>query len=637
MKKTVTALAALYLGLGLPPVALADDFTISGAADTTNDGEVLDGDDTITVTETGSVTTALNLQAGLSSTGSNNILTNRGAITTSGNSSNGLFANAGAGNSNTLQNSGTVTTSGTQSSGLVINSAMSTLINSGTVTISGTQSFGLFIDGNANTLINSGTVTANGNFGAALASVGSGNTVTNSGTVTTDGNFRPGLSSAGSNNILTNRGSITTNGTQSSGLEVVNVNSNTLINSGTVTTSAPGSIGIRISNSSMSTVINSGTVTTSGNATAAVTTDGAGNTVTNSGTIISEQGSSIRTGGTDATVNLLAGSVLVGDVEFQTHLSATLNFGAGLNAVVRTDGPALPGTITSPGPNTVVGDTVYVADLDDYAVQDRTGGTASRLIHDAVAGRGLTPTVTQGPAGTRTWASVSGALLRDATGHDGLVVSGSFGRDRVDGPGIFAGISLSQSTAGSGMDTQAIGLHGGIYGQWGGADFTLAGGLSYGEMTRERANNTLPTGLEQASDSYLSAFFSPALTWHDLLGQGSSLRLRYTGMFHGAHEYDYAGDGDLQIDSRFSHQVEARVAWATALDIGTLRYGLDLGYQSGGSIGLTLAGDVFSTTAGGDGAFGRAFVGMDFNGGGFEIAIEDNRDVSVSANYTWRF
>jgi hypothetical protein len=560
MKKTVTALAALYLGLGLPPVALAEDFTISGAAVTTNDGEVLDGDDTITVTETGSVTTAPNLQAGLSSTGSNNILTNRGAITTSGDSSDGLFANAGAGNSNTLRNSGTVTTSGTGSEGLSINSAMSTLINSGAVTTSGTGAIGLLTDGNANTLENSGSVTTSGDNADGIRVDGAGSQVTNSGTVTTSG--------AGA---------------------------------------------------------------------AALFSDGNGNIVTNSGSLISELGLSMQILGADATVNLLAGSVLVGDVFFDTPGSATLSFGAGLNAVVRTDGPALPGTITSPGPNTVVGDTVYVADLDDYAVQDRTGGTASRLIHDAVAGRGLTPTVTQGPAGTRTWASVSGALLRDATGHDGLVVSGSFGRDRVDGPGIFAGISLSQSTAGSGMDTQAIGLHGGIYGQWGAADFTLAGGLSYSDVTRERANNTLPTGLEQASDSYLSAFFSPALTWYDLLGQGSSLRLRYTGMFHGAHGFDYAGDGDLEIDSRFSHQVEARVAWATALDIGTLRYGLDLGYQSGGSIGLTLAGDVFSTTAGGDGAFGRAFVGMDFNGGGFEIAFEDNRDVSVSASYTWRF
>ncbi len=558
MKKTVTALAALYLGLGLPPVALAEDFTISGAAVTTNDGEVLDGDDTITVTETGSVTTAPNLQAGLSSTGSNNILTNRGAITTSGDFSDGLFANAGAGNSNTLRNSGTVTTSGTGSEGLSINSAMSTLINSGAVTTSGTGAIGLLTDGNANTLENSGSVTTSGDNADGIRVDGAGSQVTNSGTVTTSG--------AGA---------------------------------------------------------------------AALFSDGNGNIVTNSGSLISELGLSMQILGADATVNLLAGPVLVGDVFFDTPGSATLSFGAGLNAVVRTNG--LPGTITSPGPNTVVGDTVYVADLDDYAVQDRTGGTASRLIHDAVAGRGLTPTVTQGPAGTRTWASVSGALLRDATGHDGLVVSGSFGRDRVDGPGIFAGISLSQSTAGSGMDTQAIGLHGGIYGQWGGADFTLAGGLSYSDVTRERANNTLPTGLERASGSYLSAFFSPALTWYDLLGQGNSLRLRYTGMFHGAHEYDYAGDGDLEIDSRFSHQVEARVAWATALDIGTLRYGLDLGYQSGGSIGLTLAGDALSTTAGGDGAFGRAFVGMDFNGGGFEIAFEDNRDVSVSANYTWRF
>src|SRR6056297_3144230 len=155
MKKTVTALAALYLGLGLPSVALAEDFTISGAAVTTNDGEVLDGDDTITVTETGSVTTAPNLQAGLSSTGSNNILTNRGAITTSGDFSDGLFANAGAGNSNTLRNSGTVTTSGTGSEGLSINSAMSTLINSGAVTTSGTGAIGLLTDGNANTLENS--------------------------------------------------------------------------------------------------------------------------------------------------------------------------------------------------------------------------------------------------------------------------------------------------------------------------------------------------------------------------------------------------------------------------------------------------------------------------------------------------
>jgi len=114
-------------------------FFVSGAATTTNGGATANGADSVTVTESGSITTNSNLGSGLLATASDgNTLTNNGTITTSGSVSVGLVANTG--DRNTLINNGTVTTSGSQSYGLSLRGTGNTMINNGTVTTSGVNS-----------------------------------------------------------------------------------------------------------------------------------------------------------------------------------------------------------------------------------------------------------------------------------------------------------------------------------------------------------------------------------------------------------------------------------------------------------------------------------------------------------------
>jgi hypothetical protein len=631
----MTIKSRLLLGVALcissSTAVLADDFIIDGPATTTNNGEVLDGDDTITVTDTGSVSTAttVNNEPALFAVGDNNVLTNRGDVTTgsptTGNDSRGLHA---IGNNNVLTNSGDVSTIGDGATGLYAVGDNNVLTNSGDVSTLGSIARGLHALGDFNTIIN----TRNGVVSMALSadglyagtfSTGDHNTIINQGIIIIDsvGAVAFAMYAGGDYNILMNSGNITVTSLAGHGL----------------TTNAYG-----ISN--FNTLTNSGTVTVSGVGGHGLFANGASNTITNSGTVLSELGYSVNITGTDATLNLLSGSVLFGKVNIDEFSTATLNFGSGLNAAVTlsSDIPSSGFTITAPGPVTVLEDTVYVADLGDVAAQNRVNTIATRMIHDAVASRGIVPAVTQGSSQPSTWASVSGGLVRNSgdgnlSGYDGNVVSGSFGRDRLDGTSTFGGVSLTQTKTDNGVATDAISVHGGIYGQLAGADYTLSGGLGYLDTERERANNMLASGLETASDSYLSAFISPAMTWHGVLGDNDSLRLRYTGTFYGSQSFDYEGEGDLEVESRITHQIEVRMAWARVIENSTIRYGFDLGYQGDDAMDLTLAGQNLSATTPGDAAYGRVFASMDFANATVEASYDNNNEFGLTGSYSWRF
>jgi hypothetical protein len=631
----MTIKSRLLLGVALcissSTAVLADDFIIDGPATTTNNGEVLDGDDTITVTDTGSVSTAttVNNEPALFAVGDNNVLTNRGDVTTgsptTGNDSRGLHA---IGNNNVLTNSGDVSTIGDGATGLYAVGDNNVLTNSGDVSTLGSIARGLHALGDFNTIIN----TRNGVVSMALSAdglyagtfdTGDHNTIINQGIIIIDsvGAVAFAMYAGGDYNILMNSGNITVTSLAGHGL----------------TTNAYG-----ISN--FNTLTNSGTVTVSGVGGHGLFANGASNTITNSGTVLSELGYSVNITGTDATLNLLSGSVLFGKVNIDEFSTATLNFGSGLNAAVTlsSDIPSSGFTITAPGPVTVLEDTVYVADLGDVAAQNRVNTIATRMIHDAVASRGIVPAVTQGSSQPSTWASVSGGLVRNSgdgnlSGYDGNVVSGSFGRDRLDGTSTFGGVSLTQTKTDNGVATDAISVHGGIYGQLAGADYTLSGGLGYLDTERERANNMLASGLETASDSYLSAFISPAMTWHGVLGDNDSLRLRYTGTFYGSQSFDYDGEGDLEVESRITHQIEVRMAWARVIENSTIRYGFDLGYQGDDAMDLTLAGQNLSATTPGDAAYGRVFASMDFANATVEASYDNNNEFGLTGSYSWRF
>jgi hypothetical protein len=622
-------LIAVALCAGSSTAVLAEDFIIDGPANTTNNGFVLNGGDTITVTDTGSVSTTGSSIDGLFASGGNNSLIKSGNITTTGGSAHGMQALV---DYNILTNNGDINVSDGSSHGMYggddFLGDFNTLTNRGTITTDGGSGHGMIVGRDHNTLTNIGDINVNETLGGSGHGLTTGsfggdfNTFINRGGITVNGGSGHGVTAAGTYNVLINSGNINVNelsGTAGHGMRAAGTGGgfNTLINSGSITVNGAAGDGLHA--------------------------NGVSNTITNSGTVLSVLGAPIHLSGTDATLNLLSGSVLSGKVYFSDFNTATLNFGSGLNAAVTLSSAMLPSgfTITAPGAYTVVGDTVYVTDLGDYAAQDQASGIASRLVHDAVATRGVVPAVTQGSAQSDTWASVTGSLVRNSgdatlTGYDGTVVSGSFGRDRLDGPGVFAGVSLSQTETDSGVNNDAIGVHGGIYGQLGGADYTLIVGLSYNDTARQQANNTLPGGLETASDSYLSLFVSPAMTWNGLLGGNDSLRLAYTGSYYGSHSFDFSA-GDLAIDSRFTHQLEARVAWARVIEAGTVRYGLDLGYQSGDAISLTLAGQSLSASTPGDEAYGRVFAGMDFSNGTVEASYDNNNEVSLTASYSWRF
>ena len=88
---TVCALITMVV---FPGIAVGQDsFVITGAETATNGGNTLNGGDNITVTETGSVTTNVNLVHGLDASGNTNSLTNSGTVTTSGIGGYGIYAN----------------------------------------------------------------------------------------------------------------------------------------------------------------------------------------------------------------------------------------------------------------------------------------------------------------------------------------------------------------------------------------------------------------------------------------------------------------------------------------------------------------------------------------------------------------
>lgn len=190
------------------------------------------------------------------------------------------------------ENTGTITISTFSDSGIYSDAGYSTVTNSGTITTTEPSSHGIFAFGGWDTITNSGTITTTGSNSYAIRS--SGTAVTNSGTITTSGQYGYGIYSDGASTTNTNAGTITTSGQSAYG--IYSLGANTTIN-------------------------NAGTIRATGANSAAIYV---GSTASNN------------------TVNLLKGSVIVGDIF--AHSSATgaklnINLGAGASYAYTVTGP----------------------------------------------------------------------------------------------------------------------------------------------------------------------------------------------------------------------------------------------------------------------------------------------------------
>lgn len=253
------------------PIAAADDFVVDTATTTTDGGNNFNNNDSLTITNTGSITP--NTGSGVDG-GSNNTVANDGSIATNGTLRFGISVN----NLNTITNSGSIFTTGGASHGILA-SDNNVITNSGSISTTDTDSYGILAVDN-NIITNTGIISTAGTDSMGIY-IDEGNMVTNSGTISTTGDGSEGIYAEEINNTIINSGLISTTGNNAQGIYIDDFN--TVINSGSISTSGDGSEGVYGDDSN--TITSSGTISTSGATDAHGIYAKTNNTVTNTGTI----------------------------------------------------------------------------------------------------------------------------------------------------------------------------------------------------------------------------------------------------------------------------------------------------------------------------------------------------------------
>ncbi len=351
--------AAMTMTTGLAAPALADDFVVNTPVATTNGGNNVNGNDSLTITSTGSIIAGADaVNAGgaantilnngqLQTTGANNegifagddnTITNNGGISTVGSFAEGVDAD----DDNTIANNGTIATQGLDSEGITVDDR-NTISNAGSIVTRGSLAEGIIGDDD-NTIVNSGSLSTQ-SFDSEGIQVDDRNTVTNNGSVSTTGTGSDGVAASG-NNVITNSGTISTQGTLAEGIIVDSDNTvtnngtvttqglnseaiqisddNILVNNGTITTQGIGGEGINADDDN--TITNNGTITTQGTSAEAIIVDDR-NTVTNSGQVVSAQSDAFDFSSNN-TLNLLAPAFIGGVIDLGSNTTVNITTGA---------------------------------------------------------------------------------------------------------------------------------------------------------------------------------------------------------------------------------------------------------------------------------------------------------------------
>ena len=546
----------------------------------------------------------------------------------------------------------------------------STMINNGLIEmLSEDPSSGIFdvdgmrIEGHNGTQINNGVIRVLPR-GFGIQNNGAGGTVLNFGEIYIDGENIAGAPSYGIENYRNGGG-------------ISDAETNLTVNAGKIHATGPTTHGVMVSGH-------------------------ANHHVVNYGSIISEQGFSIvfrpPVNDVDGTtspnmLSLLDGSVLYGDVFVGSaaHPNTSLRLGDGLNAAVRfasenhvfdvfsdetgtlntntwTPG-GIPDDILAKNGYVIVDNTLYVVDLDSYVQQDQVSWSMFSAIQDAVDDG----TTLNRPSGS--------FAFHDHDKDDGFEMWATMFADFVYDPGddVDYADPTGDHTAGYtgysagtivGVNTDLLSLYlGAAYSDvdsdedvnyetysgtvFGGVAATLAerfkvsvtAGASYNRTERDMADNTVSGGIDTASADYTSVFLSPSLLVRGPIG--SSLRLNYLGGWHQAHDFDFSGGTQLDVDSRYSNVFGAQLQMMHTLPVTTLpftettlrtrfRYGVEASYATGDAIGYNLMGTDFDMSYD-DGFEAGGYAALELGPTYFKAGFNSEEQVSLNAGLTLRF
>ncbi|WP_419913883.1 autotransporter domain-containing protein [Hoeflea sp.] len=399
---------------------MADDIVIVGNNPAT---VVLDGDDTLVITPSGSVTPPPG-NVGVQSTGGNNEITNSGSIRTKGIGANGIDNNVSS--NSPVTNNGSIHTEGVSADGIWNNvshnspvtnkgsiqtendfaegidnnvSHNSPVTNSGSIRTKGIGADGIENNASRNSpVINSGSIRTEGeNAEGIWNNVSDNASVTNNGSIHTKGNIAAGIWNDQSDiSPITNSGSIHTEGIDAHGILNRFSNRSPVTNSGSIHTKEADARGIWNNASDDSPVTNSGSIHTGGSRAygiwnfnsfnSPVTNSGSIHTkgdfgygiwsfgstsspVTNIGWVVSERSEAIRIDDTDGVLNLHAPAFLGGAITFVQGASANITTGPSHSVLWHLPANMIGGDPTISGPVP----WFYDATTKQFATYDPSG------------------------------------------------------------------------------------------------------------------------------------------------------------------------------------------------------------------------------------------------------------------------
>jgi hypothetical protein len=605
---------------------------------------VIGDDNIVSVTGNGEIWTAGANGRGISVSGiGNRVFFDGLLIQTTGDDASGIVGGGGSGIviETGSTNGAEIVTQGNGASGiyLMATADMGTILNGANIFTNGAGSAGIRNDGDNARITNSGEITTNGLQAHGIWNeAAAGSQIENSGFIEVSGQTANGLYAFDSSGaVLINSGEILVTGDGGSGIQTFIGSNLSVINSGLIRAEGAAGEGIFVVTDA-TTVLNSGEIRT-GPGMQGIEVWGDDVFVRNTGRIFSGLGGgefSFTSNGSDTHLRLDPGSIIVGELQFLAN-GATLD--VGLPNAALTWNLAPPDNILSDGrPQLVVGTTLYVFDPDHFAALDRSAfGTIDRIGFTLDQRRAA-----GGAEGRSVWATGTIASADDTDTLSGML-GGTFALSADRRIGGFVGTQDTEyETPFSSSQIDSRATFGGL--TWGGTtdygffETALSFGTVSSTSTRRVANNTVPTGIENAVSSPDSRFFSLSATFgtetrFNEIDLRPSLRLRYSWVQSDAFA-ETGSQADLTVEERSAQRLDLRAKVETDLAprrtaLGpmavTLYGGLDFAYTDADDVRAVAAGQpvVFGT-----GQSGTSLQG--FIGGHATIATRNGASLSLS-------
>ena len=543
---------------------------------------------------------------------------------------------------------GTIEAGGTLSTGastaVSATGATVTVTNSGSISTTGASARGIYSSGTNASITSSGSISTTGASAFGIVSTATDAIITNSGSISTVGNNAYGIYAFGANGSISNNGSISTSGDYAHSIVSEDTNAS-ITNSGSISTAGVAAFGIDSEGISTS---NSGSIRTTGDGAHGIRSTGADASISNSG-LISATGAGAYAiyggNGTNQTVNILAGSRIVGAIDllndggdadvaniYGSVGSAVLTFENTETINVFMDNAVLVG-----------GKTVVVVDPTGESITGNALNTLTSGAHQVISQRmqrlparkpvqvaalALSPGMLYQPRGPVLWGQLFGySGERGAEGavqaydHDYKGFVAGYERDYARGRvGLLAGVANSDTHSNT-QDRETDSAFLGTYGHLNLGQANLTASLLLGWEDHDNRRWVLDNvnGVETARGRTDSVFISPSLTLSSAYTVQPEMELRPSatltysvGRYDG---YDETGTthANLDVGSRTIEAVSARLQMEGANKIKggevNLRAGVQHRHTDADDVDVSLGGSNFQFSSASDNNVSGGFIG----------------------------